>query len=65
MPPFQSAPSAAEALHANFKQRKGKLTEKTKVSVMDRYGNAAEAAPDSELLMGQTERCTLRCWQSI
>lgn len=54
---LQSAPSAAEALHQNFKQKKGKLTEKTKASVMDRYGNAAEAAPDSELLMGQTERC--------
>jgi len=54
---LQSAPSAAEALHASFKTKKGKLTEKTKVSVMDRYGNAAEEAPDAELLLGQTERC--------
>lgn len=58
---LQSAPSAAEALHQSFKQKKGKLTEKTKVSVMDRYGNAAEVAPDVELLLGQTERCARCC----
>ena len=47
----------AEALHRQFRAKKEQLENKTKVSVMEKYGNAAKA-PDSEeqqLLLGQTE----------
>lgn len=46
----------AEALYQQFKAKKDKLAIKSKASVMETYGNAAEAAPDEALLLGQTER---------
>ena len=53
----QAAPSAAEVLYQNFKEKKTQLNAKTKASVVDRYGNVGQAPPDEELLLGQTERC--------
>ena len=44
-------------LYQTFKEKKTQLNAKTKASVVDRYGNVGQAAPDEELLLGQTERC--------
>ena len=60
----QAAPSAAEVLYQNFKEKKTQLNAKTKASVVDRYGNVGQAPPDEELLLGQTERCG-HCGHSI
>ncbi len=52
----QAAPSQAELLYKQFKEKKEKLTKNTKRAVLEKYGNAAETAPLPEgLLMGQTE----------
>nr|GME20645.1 pre-mRNA-splicing factor SLU7-A-like [Ipomoea batatas] len=52
-----AAPSQAELLHKNYKINKEKLKSKTKETIMEKYGNAAndEALP-RELLLGQSER---------
>nr|GMD25105.1 pre-mRNA-splicing factor SLU7-like [Ipomoea batatas] len=54
---MQAAPSQAELLHKNYKINKEKLKSKTKETIMEKYGNAAndEALP-RELLLGQSER---------
>ena len=46
-------------LYQTFKEKKTQLNAKTKASVVDRYGSVGQAAPDEELLLGQTERCGL------
>lgn len=53
---MQAVPSQAEAMFHQFKQRKAKVESKTKQSVLEAYGNAAETPAEPELLLGQTER---------
>ena len=53
---MQAAPSQAELLYKQFKEKKEKLNDKTKNSILEKYGNAAAAEPAPEgLLLGQTE----------
>ncbi|KAK9822076.1 hypothetical protein WJX74_005415 [Apatococcus lobatus] len=52
----QAAPSQAEAYHRSFKSRKELLEQKSKASVVEKYGNAAEAPDSDALLLGQTEK---------
>jgi len=53
----QAAPSQAEALFKQFKEKKEKLATQNKVSIMDKYGDASagKALPDG-LALGQTEQ---------
>ncbi|KAF3776255.1 Pre-mRNA-splicing factor [Nymphaea thermarum] len=54
---MQAAPSQAELLYKEFKEKKEKLKSQTKVSIMGKYGNAAsEEEIPRELLLGQSER---------
>ncbi|RWV88278.1 hypothetical protein BHE74_00028239, partial [Ensete ventricosum] len=54
---MQAAPSQAELLFKNYKIIKDKLKNKTKDTIMEKYGNAAsEEALPRELLLGQSER---------
>lgn len=53
---MQAAPSQAEAYHRSFKSRKELLEQKSKASVVEKYGNAAEAPGNDALLLGQTEK---------
>mmetsp|Transcript_727 Transcript_727/g.1291 ORF Transcript_727/g.1291 Transcript_727/m.1291 type:complete len:554 (-) Transcript_727:263-1924(-) len=55
---LQAAPSQAQYLAASFKVKKTQLKDKTKTSIIDKYGDASN--PDSKdvdqsLLLGQTE----------
>jgi len=56
---MQGAPSQAEHLYREFKQRKEKLEDKISSKIIDRYGdasaNAEAGAPDRDMLLGQTE----------
>ena len=54
---MQAAPSQAEALFKQFKEKKEKLATQNKVSIMDKYGDASagKALPDG-LALGQTEQ---------
>ena len=52
----QAGPSAAELLYKQFREKKSKLAESTKSSILDKYGDASEKQPAPEgLLLGQTE----------
>mmetsp|Transcript_9499 Transcript_9499/g.12885 ORF Transcript_9499/g.12885 Transcript_9499/m.12885 type:complete len:567 (+) Transcript_9499:54-1754(+) len=64
---MQAAPSQAQYLHANFHVKKQQLTEKTKGSILDKYGDASldaglakkdreELDQERALLLGQTEQ---------
>lgn len=54
---MQAAPSQAELLFKNYKIIKDKLKNKTRDTIMEKYGNAAsEEALPRELLLGQSER---------
>lgn len=54
---MQAAPSQAELLYKNYKIIKEKLKSRLKVSIMEKYGNAAtEQEMPRELLLGQSER---------
>lgn len=54
---MQAAPSQAELLYKNYKVIKEKLKTRTKDSIMEKYGNAAnEEELPRELLLGQSER---------
>ena len=54
---MQAAPSQAELLYKQFKEKKDKLTGVTKDKILEKYGNAASADPAPEgLLLGQTEQ---------
>mmetsp|Transcript_15673 Transcript_15673/g.38031 ORF Transcript_15673/g.38031 Transcript_15673/m.38031 type:complete len:587 (+) Transcript_15673:211-1971(+) len=53
---MQAAPSQAELLYKQYKDKKEKLTGQTKNSILEKYGNAAAHDPAPEgLLLGQTE----------
>jgi pre-mRNA-processing factor SLU7 len=53
---MQAAPSQAELLYKQFKDKKEKLSGVTKASILEKYGNAAADTPAPEgLLLGQTE----------
>ena len=54
---MQAAPSQAEALFKQFKEKKEKLSAQNKVSIMEKYGDASvgKVLPDG-LALGQTEQ---------
>lgn len=53
---MQAAPSQAELLYKQFKEKKEKLSGMTKSAILEKYGNAAATEPAPEgLLLGQTE----------
>lgn len=56
---LQAVPSAAEALFQQFKQKKELLARASKVDVLAKYGQAAEAPPEDLLGMVASERCVL------
>ena len=52
----QAGPSAAELLYKQFREKKSKLAEQTRSSILDTYGDASVKQPAPEgLLLGQTE----------
>ena len=52
----QAGPSAAELLYKQFREKKSALSQSTKSSILDKYGDASEKTPAPEgLLLGQTE----------
>jgi len=54
---MQAAPSQAELLYKQFREKKEKLTGNTRAAIMDKYGDAAsKEKPPEGLLMGQTEK---------
>ncbi|KAF5738936.1 splicing factor-related family protein [Tripterygium wilfordii] len=54
---MQAAPSQAELLYKNYTVIKEKLKHRTKDTIMEKYGNAAnEEEIPRELLLGQTEK---------
>ncbi|KAF5741900.1 pre-mRNA-splicing factor SLU7 [Tripterygium wilfordii] len=54
---MQAAPSQAELLYKNYKVIKEKLKHRTKDTIMEKYGNAAnEEEIPRELLLGQSEK---------
>ena len=53
---MQAAPSQAELLYKQFKEKKEALSGVTKSAILEKYGNAAASEPAPEgLLLGQTE----------
>lgn len=53
---MQAAPSMAELLHKQYKQKKELLNKQTKQEVLEKYGSATEAAPEDVAALQQTER---------
>ena len=57
----QAGPSAAELLYKQFREKKSKLAEQTRSSILDTYGDASVKQPAPEgLLLGQTEAYSSR-----
>lgn len=53
---MQAVPSAAEALHQQFKQKKELLAKASKKDVLQKYGSAAEKPPEDLLAVSASER---------
>lgn len=53
---MQAAPSQAEALYKQFKEKKEKLAVQSKQSIMDKYGDASSGKAPEGLALGQTEQ---------
>jgi len=53
---MQAAPSQAEALYKQFKEKKEKLETQSKQHIMDKYGDASSGKAPEGLTLGQTER---------
>ena len=58
------APSQAELVLKEFKERKTKLKTENKSSVVEQYGNAASETPDDMAVVAQTERYDHPCFFS-
>lgn len=52
---MQAAPTQAVMAHEAFKAKKAKLAAKSQAAVLDKYGNAAAAPPDADLLLPESE----------
>jgi pre-mRNA-processing factor SLU7 len=51
----QAAPTQALLAHQAFKEKKAKLAQRTRLDVLDKYGNAAAGQPDADLLLPASE----------
>jgi pre-mRNA-processing factor SLU7 len=52
---IEAAPSAAHFMHKQFEGKKESLADKQKRILNEKYGNASSEAPDTALLLGQSE----------
>lgn len=53
---MEAAPSAAHFMHKKFESKKESLADRQKRLLAEKYGNAASDAPDTALLLGQSEQ---------
>lgn len=53
---MEAAPSAAHFMHKKFQGKKESLADRQKRLLAEKYGNAAAEAPDTALLLGQSEQ---------
>jgi len=52
---IEANPTATQMMHKRYTEKQSKVNDTQQNRLMDKYGNAGKAAPNQELILGQTE----------